>query len=73
MATDNLSERLREVACPACSRRIVYSMANRWRPFYSERCRMVDLGAWASERFRIAGSTQPEDAGADPVDPASMS
>ena len=62
MPTDGRGERLREVACPACSRRIVYSTANRWRPFCSERCRTVDLGAWASERFRIAGPVEPDDA-----------
>jgi uncharacterized protein len=64
---------LREVACPACSRRVVYSTTNRWRPFCSERCRMVDLGAWASERFRIAGLTAPDDAGSDSPDPAGTS
>ena len=39
-----------------------YSPRNRWRPFCSERCRGVDLGAWASERFRIASRPDPDDA-----------
>jgi len=30
------------------------------RPFCSERCRLIDLGAWASERFRIAGEPVPQ-------------
>ncbi|MCW5656248.1 MAG: DNA gyrase inhibitor YacG [Burkholderiaceae bacterium] len=47
------------VACPGCARRIEYSERNPWRPFCSERCRGVDLGAWASERFRIAGQREP--------------
>jgi endogenous inhibitor of DNA gyrase (YacG/DUF329 family) len=51
------------VECPTCSRPAEYSPRNRWRPFCSERCRGVDLGAWASERFRIA--SQPDPAGAD--------
>jgi endogenous inhibitor of DNA gyrase (YacG/DUF329 family) len=25
---------------------------NRWRPFCSERCKMIDLGAWASEEYK---------------------
>lgn len=33
---------------------------NPWRPFCSERCKMLDLSAWASERYRIAGEPVPE-------------
>ena len=32
---------------------VAYSPANPWRPFCSERCRQSDLGAWASESYRI--------------------
>jgi endogenous inhibitor of DNA gyrase (YacG/DUF329 family) len=31
----------------------LYGPVNRWRPFCSERCKLHDLGAWASERFRV--------------------
>jgi uncharacterized protein len=48
------------VRCPACGRKAVYAPANAWRPFCSERCRNEDLGAWASERFRIPAE-QPEE------------
>jgi endogenous inhibitor of DNA gyrase (YacG/DUF329 family) len=30
--------------------------ANRFRPFCSERCRMVDLGTWAGESYRVPGA-----------------
>jgi endogenous inhibitor of DNA gyrase (YacG/DUF329 family) len=30
-----------------------YSPDNTWRPFCSERCRSIDLGAWATESYRI--------------------
>ena len=50
------------VECPTCSRPAEYSSRNRWRPFCSERCRGVDLGAWASERFRIGSNRDPADA-----------
>ena len=55
----------RQVACPGCGARAEYSPANPWRPFCSERCRLVDLGAWASGAYRIpvkgseAGDTLP--------------
>jgi len=43
----------RIVACPNCRKPVHWSEANRYRPFCSERCRMIDLGAWAEERHRI--------------------
>ncbi len=52
---------LRTVACPSCKGPSVYAEINRWRPFCSERCRSVDLGAWASERFRVPAETPPGD------------
>jgi endogenous inhibitor of DNA gyrase (YacG/DUF329 family) len=56
------------VLCPACLRRIVYSVANPWRPFCSERCRNHDLGAWASEKFRIPTAPSIEDEDPSRVD-----
>ncbi len=52
-----------QVACPGCRRRIAYSSDNPWRPFCSQRCRSADLGAWASERYRVASPLAPEDDG----------
>jgi endogenous inhibitor of DNA gyrase (YacG/DUF329 family) len=37
-----------------------FSPENRWRPFCSERCRGMDLGAWASEDYRVAAAAEPE-------------
>lgn len=45
-----------QVTCPACSKVSKYSTENEFRPFCSERCKVIDLGAWASEQYRIAGS-----------------
>lgn len=47
--------RVRTVACPACGGPSRYAPDNRFRPFCSARCRELDLGAWASERYRVAG------------------
>jgi endogenous inhibitor of DNA gyrase (YacG/DUF329 family) len=58
----------RLVRCPACGGNSVYGPANRFRPFCSERCKNLDLGAWASESFRVAGDTSPDEA-PDPETP----
>lgn len=31
---------------------------NPFRPFCSERCRLIDLGKWASEEYRLAEKKQ---------------
>ena len=41
------------VNCPQCGRVIVWDPTNRYRPFCSERCKMIDLGKWADEEFRV--------------------
>lgn len=41
--------------CPTCQRPVEWSAAARWRPFCSERCRLIDLGAWMSEQHAIPG------------------
>ncbi|MCB1957994.1 MAG: DNA gyrase inhibitor YacG [Rhodocyclaceae bacterium] len=46
----------RMVKCPQCGQPALWAPDNRWRPFCSERCRQIDLGAWASDQYRVAGS-----------------
>ncbi|MBK7062815.1 MAG: DNA gyrase inhibitor YacG [Rubrivivax sp.] len=55
-----------EVPCPSCRRPSPFSAANRWRPFCSERCRSADLGAWASEAYRVPAETAPDSPVATP-------
>ena len=58
----------RTVRCPTCGGASVFAPTNPWRPFCSERCRNHDLGAWASEAYRVAvkpDAAQDEDAGLD--------
>lgn len=43
----------RTLRCPACGGPSLYAPENRYRPFCSERCKLQDLGAWASENFRV--------------------
>jgi uncharacterized protein len=58
---DTGSAKPRKVRCPACGGQSVYAPTNRYRPFCSERCKNLDLGAWASESFRVPGEAPPED------------
>ncbi len=45
--------RPRLVRCPRCGGDSVFAPSNPWRPFCSERCKKIDLGAWASEDYRM--------------------
>jgi endogenous inhibitor of DNA gyrase (YacG/DUF329 family) len=55
------STRIRKVACPKCGTVVEWNPANRFRPFCSERCRLIDLGAWASEDYRVPEVSSPMD------------
>ena len=46
------------VTCPHCGAEHPWDTNNRFRPFCSERCKMIDLGKWASEEYRVS---QPAD------------
>lgn len=54
-----------QLQCPTCGRPVEWSEALPFRPFCSERCRLIDLGAWLSEERRIPGepsqNSQPEE------------
>lgn len=50
----------RIVACPHCGRPVEWVPASRWRPFCSERCKMIDFGAWAAEAYRIPAVDPPD-------------
>ena len=41
--------------CPTCSKLFNYVQNDINNPFCSERCKLIDLGAWASEKFIIKG------------------
>ena len=55
--------------CPVCKAPVEWGPAAPFRPFCSERCKSLDFGAWASERYRIAsretgaGTPDPDDDG----------
>ena len=43
------------VTCPTCKKNTKYNLTNKYRPFCSEKCKLIDLGAWASEEYNIPG------------------
>jgi hypothetical protein len=45
------------ISCPQCRQPTVWA-GNEHRPFCSERCRLIDLGAWIDEQYRIPEQTQ---------------
>ena len=53
----------RTVACPQCGGPSLYAPSNPYRPFCSQRCQMIDLGAWGREEFRMPAEAPSEDTG----------
>ena len=47
--------------CPTCQKQIVWNQKFPYRPFCCERCKLIDLGEWASENNKIAGSSIYDD------------
>lgn len=41
------------VQCPTCGTQVIWAPTSNYRPFCSSRCRLIDLGEWASESNRI--------------------
>lgn len=49
------------IACPHCKKETPWSTENAFRPFCSERCKLIDLGDWIEERHVIVEALQEED------------
>jgi len=49
----------RIVSCPACGKPVPWVSESAFRPFCSERCRNIDLGAWAAEEYRMPEPEKP--------------
>lgn len=56
---DKRSPEVPGVKCPRCGKNVPWSPESQHRPFCSERCKLIDLGAWASEDHRIPGDPLP--------------
>lgn len=56
---------IKKISCPGCGKSDTWKPENEFRPFCSERCKLIDLGEWASENRKIPG--KPTDSGSDSV------
>ena len=55
--------------CPTCRREAAPRTENRFFPFCSERCKLVDLGKWLGEEYRVPSKPE-EDEDGTPEGPA---
>jgi endogenous inhibitor of DNA gyrase (YacG/DUF329 family) len=58
-----------KVRCPICDA----AMPGNWQdypdyPFCTRRCRIIDLGRWLGEEYRVAGKDAPADGTSTPSD-----
>ena len=51
------SKSLKKIICPNCGKKGTWATENKFRPFCSERCKLIDLGGWADETHRVAGES----------------
>ena len=58
----------RVVSCPTCSKPVVWEAQSRFRPFCCARCKLIDLGQWATEQYRV-----PDEAADDAAEPGERS
>ncbi len=54
-----MKQRELKVNCPTCNEIVQWNESSLFRPFCSERCKLIDFGDWASERNVIAGESVP--------------
>ena len=43
--------------CPHCGQKVEWLEKNKYRPFCCERCKQIDLGAWAEEKYTIPSAS----------------
>lgn len=48
--------KLQDIICPTCGKKDTWRSENAYKPFCSSRCKLVDLGEWASESRKIPGA-----------------
>jgi uncharacterized protein len=51
------------IKCPICKKEVTPSSPD--FPFCSERCRIIDLGNWASEKYKVSVPGAPEPSSED--------
>ncbi len=49
-----------QIICRICKKKTTWE-ENPWKPFCSERCKLIDLGKWVSEEYKIEGEKKEEE------------
>ncbi|AIU27054.1 pilus assembly protein [Pandoraea pnomenusa] len=57
------------VNCPTCGKKVVWGPQAKFRPFCSERCKQIDMGAWAAEKYTIPAESPDAPSRDAPLDP----
>ncbi len=57
-----------KVKCPTCQKEVRWTDANKFRPFCSERCKLIDLGEWADGNRSIPANADHDDVTARDMD-----
>ena len=55
-----------KIKCPTCGKQDTWNIENTFRPFCSERCKLIDLGEWLVNPRKIPG--EPADPNLSPTD-----
>jgi len=50
-----------KIICPQCKKITVSGKGNKYRPFCSRRCKLIDLGEWAREEKTISRNINPKE------------
>lgn len=58
MTESNFSPLPKTYPCPRCGTKTLWQ-GNTFKPFCSERCKVIDLGAWASEEYTLPAESTP--------------
>jgi endogenous inhibitor of DNA gyrase (YacG/DUF329 family) len=64
-----MAEKIGKVRCPRCGNEAPWNPENPYRPFCSERCKLIDLGAWASESYRVPVREEADEPRSAPEQP----
>lgn len=59
-------KRPKVVSCPNCGKKVEWTSLEHFRPFCSERCKLIDLGEWATEGYAIPDASEPLEDEMDP-------
>lgn len=50
-----------QIKCPQCKKQHLYDVNSDFRPFCSERCKLIDLGAWAEMAYKVPTNEVPSE------------